>query len=139
MNLHVSPSTIATAEPNGRPDFNAFLDKTLPQLPADAAVLIPLYEAYRAAGAAMMSVFNKPRAGDDASEFIWGDIEKMNDSACAVAVKLSQLTSVSDHWRDSYLETMLSHNFFVGDDSSAALEVIAKFNALRVTETPTSH
>ncbi len=137
MNIHVSPSAAAaTIEPAGPSDFNAFLDKTLPQLPADAAALIPLYQGYRASAEAWRAVLNKPRTQGLPSDLIGDEFERANDHACAIAVKLSQLTSVPEPWSGPYLETMLSHNFFVGDGSSEALEITAKFNALRITETP---
>ena len=137
MNMHVSSSAVvATIEPAGPSDFNAFLEKDLTMLPADAAALIPLYEAYRASEVALRAVLNEPRTQRLAADLIEDEIMRADDHACAIAVKLSQLTSVPEFWSGPYLETMLSHNFFVGDDSSEALEIIAKFNALRITETP---
>ena len=136
MNMHVSPSAFATAEPIGHPGFNIFLEQYLATLPSDASALIPLYEAYRASAEALHAVLDKPRTRGLATNLIEDEIERANDHACAIAVKLSQLTSVTELWSGPYLETMLSHNFFIGDDSSESLTaVIAKAKALRISET----
>src|SRR5436190_2172999 len=96
-------------------DFSTILENSLATLPADEAVLIPLYDAYRLAAEVLMGIFNQPRAQTEALEAILeGEIERMNDHACAVAVKLSHLRSVSSCCRDSYVQTMVSHAFFTG-------------------------
>jgi hypothetical protein len=134
MNMHLLTSTaVAPAEPAGHPDFNVFLEKYLATLPSDETVLIPLYEGYRASSEALLAVLNKPKTQGLAAALIQDEIQRADDHACAIAVKLSQLTSV--YWSELYLETMLSHNFYVGGGSREALEVIAKFSALRITET----
>src|SRR5258708_8335991 len=99
MNMHVSTSTaLATIEPVGPSDFNAFLEKTLPQLPADAAALIPLYQAYRASAEALRAVINEPRTPSLAADLIGDEFERANNHACAIAEKLSRLTSVPKFW-----------------------------------------
>ncbi len=119
----------------GRP---AFLEKALAELPADEAVLIPLYEGYRAIDEALTGVRNKPRCQTPASGLIEDEQERARNYTNAIIVKLSQLTSIKSFWTELYLDTMLSHNFYTGGGATEALEVIAAFNALRVVE-PASH
>jgi hypothetical protein len=120
-------------------DFSTILEHSLATLPSDESVLIPLYEAYRASGEALMAVLNKPRTNGAAAEVLEDDIERANSYACAIAVKLSHLSSVTEFWRETYLEVMLSHVFFTGGDASDVLGVLAKATALPVTEPRTAH
>jgi hypothetical protein len=131
MNMHVSPSA---EDYVGRPGFDDFLQRQLAVLPADAAVLIPLYEGYRAIDRALSAVFNMPRA-KGARDLLEDESERASDYACAIAVKLGQLTSVPSYWTEMYLETMLSHSFYTGGNAKDAQSVITKAKALRVTET----
>jgi hypothetical protein len=118
-------------------NFETTLKRYLSSLPTDESVLIPLYEAYRAASAAMLGILNRPRVTRAAVEVIESEIERMDDRASAVAAKLSQLTSIADFWRESYLEVMLSHVFFSG--AGNASEVLAKASALPVIERETAN
>jgi hypothetical protein len=118
----------------GGRDFAALLEHELAILPSDEKTLIPLYEAYRAASAALMGILNMPRTSKDPAGIIEDEIQRMDDHACAIAVKLSHLSSIDSYWREMYLEQMLSHCFFTGGGYPDALEVIAKATALPVTE-----
>lgn len=117
-------------------DFSTILENSLASLPADAAVLIPLYEAYRAAHDVMLGVLNMPRTNGRGADILEDEIDLMSSRACAVAVKLSGLSSVDGFWQDLYLETMMSHVFFIGGDP---LEALAKASAVRVAKQETAH
>jgi hypothetical protein len=67
-------------------------------------VLIPLYEAYRAAYEALISVHNQPRVQGLAADIIESESVRVIDFACGVAVKLSQLASIKDRWREPYIK-----------------------------------
>ena len=90
-------------------------------LPLDEAVLIPLYEAYRAANDMLLAVNKQPHLQGLAAEIIASESERAADFACAVAFKLRQLSSIEDRWRERFIETMLSHAFFVGSTATEAL------------------
>jgi hypothetical protein len=117
-------------------DFNTILGQSLATLPSDASILIPLYEAYRAAHDAMLGVLNMPRTNGAGADILEDEIDLMSSRACAVAVKLSGLTTVDGFWRDLYIETMMSHVFFIGDDP---LQALAKASAVPVDEQETAH
>lgn len=106
----------------------------LDQLPDDEAVLIPLYEAYRAISEALTGEINKPRVNQTAAEMIETESERADDYACAIAEKLSRLTEVKRFWLPLYIETMLSHVFFIGDDENLALSVLAAAMALPIVD-----
>lgn len=126
MNVHISPIAITGRSPAARTP-----DEVLAEgLPADEAVLIPLYEAYRAADKAMQGIFNMPRCGNRAGDMIEEEQERARGYRNAIALKLSQLTSIKEFWTELYLETMLSHCFECGGGASEAAEVIAKFSTL---------
>ena len=104
-------------------------------LPADEAVLIPLYRAYRAASEALVGVHNQPCfANELALQMIDEEHERACDHACAVAEKLRGLTSLERSQRESYIEVMLSHLFFTGGDESDVLRTLAAAMALRIVE-----
>ena len=90
-------------------------------LPLDEAVLIPLYEAYRAANDMLLAVNKQPHVQGLAAKIIASESERAVDFACAVALKLRQLSSIECRWRDRFIETMLSHAFFVGGNAADAL------------------
>ena len=120
-------------------DFNKILELSLATLPSDEKILIPLYEAYRAAGDALMGIMNMPRISKEPAGIIEDEIERMNNLACAVAVKLEHLASIDSSWREMYLEQMLSHVFFIGGGAAGALEVVAKASVLPVTKRKIPH
>ena len=104
----------------------------LEQLPDDEALLIPLYEAYRAISKALTGVINMPRVNAAAAGMIETESERADDYACAIAEKLSRLTEVNYYWRPMYIEMMLSHVFFIDDDANLALSVLGAAMALPV-------
>lgn len=135
MNVPIKPSdAISAAQPIGRPSFDVFLKTQLAALPADEAVLLPLYAAYRGAAEALQAEFNKPRTTGLAADRLEDEIDRANDYACAIAVKLSRLKSVTKRWRGLYLETMVSHSFFIGGDATTAETAIEMAAALPVRE-----
>jgi len=56
--------------------------------------------------------------------------ERARSRAEAIAVKLSQLTSIGSFWTETTQETMVSHCFYSGGDAADALQVLAKAHAL---------
>jgi hypothetical protein len=95
--------------------------------------LIPLYEACRAMDQALQYVYNMPRSAG-AHGPISDEQERARDRAEAIAVKLSQLTSIRSFWTEIYQETMVSHCFYTGGNGADALQVLAKANALSVVD-----
>jgi hypothetical protein len=118
------------AEP--QTDFSLRMASFVGGLPADEAVLIPLYEAYRAANDTLISVHKQPHVQGVAADIIASESERVADFACAVAAKLSQLSSIKDCWRERFIETVVSHVFFVGGNASDALRVQTAASALPV-------
>jgi len=105
-------------------------------LPIDEAVLIPLYEAYRAANDTLLAVNKQPHVQGLAAEIIASESERAADFACAVALKLSQLSSIEGRWRERFIETMLSHAFFVGGNATVALSAQTAASDLPVVGEP---
>ena len=104
-------------------------------LPSDEAVLIPLYDAYRAASEALLGILNQPRVEIwGAADLIDAEIERADGCACAVATKLSRLKSIKGSQRQNFIETMLSHRLHCGFDESEVLEILAAALALPITE-----
>jgi hypothetical protein len=103
----------------------------LDELPPDEEVLIPLYEAYRAMDQALQFIYNRPRSAG-AHDLITSEQDRAHDRAEAIAVKLSQLTSIGSFWTEIYQETMVSHCYYTGGDGADALQVLAKASALPV-------
>jgi hypothetical protein len=101
-------------------------------LPADEAVLIPLYEAYRAANDTFFSLSREEHIRGMAADIIASESRRMSDFACAVAARLSQLSSIQDYWHQRFLDTLISHVFFIGGSASDALRVQAAAKALPV-------
>jgi hypothetical protein len=101
-------------------------------LPIDEAVLIPLYEAYRAANDTLVAVSKQPHVQGLAADIIASESERVADFACAVAVNLSQLSSIKDRWRQRFIETMVSHAFFVGGHAREVLSAQTAASALPV-------
>ena len=128
MNVHISPPAVASVRP--QPAIDAA------DLPLDEAVLIPLYQAYRAIDEVLQGVFNKPRTKGLAADLIEDEQERARCSTDVIAAKLSQLTSIKSFWTELYLETMLSNCFYTGGNADDALEVLAQAKRLPVTETP---
>ena len=82
MNVPIKPSdAISAAQPIGRPSFDVFLKTQLAALPADEAVLLPLYAAYRGAAEALQAEFNKPRTTGLAADRLEDEIDRANDYA----------------------------------------------------------
>ena len=102
-------------------NFSLRMASFIDGLPIDEAVLIPLYEAYRAANDTLLAVSKQPHVQGIAADIIAGESERLADFACAVAAKLSQLTSIEARWRERFIETALSHAFFIGGDAMEAL------------------
>src|SRR5271154_4078600 len=102
-------------------DFTVRMASFVDGLPIDEAVLIPLYEAYRAANDTLLAVNKQPHVQGLAAEIIASESERAADFACAVALKLGQLSSIGDRWRERFIDTMLSHAFFVGGNAADAL------------------
>jgi hypothetical protein len=113
-------------------DFSVRMASFVNGLPTEESVLIPLYEAYRAAYAALISVHNQPRVQGLAADIIESESVRVIDFACVVAVKLSQLASITDRWREPYIETMVSHVFFVGGNARDAQNALMAARALPV-------
>jgi hypothetical protein len=132
MNMHVSP-TANVESPSVGSSF-ALDVIAVQQLPADEAVLIPLYEAYRAANEALISIYNKPRVKDEACHLIGEECERISSLACAVADKLSQIKTVKSFWREMYAETLLSHVFFTGGGMKEVIKIAAAANAVKVID-----
>lgn len=120
-------------------DFNTVLERSLATLPANERVLIPLYEAYRLSSKALLGVLNQPRTPDDAVRVLEDEMDRLNDLACAVAIKLSHLPSIDEYSRESYLETMVSHVFYSGGNAADALEAMVKAGALPTTKNKHAH
>ena len=108
-------------------------------LPADEAVLIPLYEAYRAISESLTAVMNKPRCGDDAANLLQEEQDRVDAMLCSIASKLTGITSVKWFWREMYAKTLLSHAFFSGGNMNDVLQVAAEANALPVVKDDTKH
>jgi hypothetical protein len=98
-------------------------------LPADEAVLIPLYDACRAARGALMGVANQPRS-KAAAGIIDDEWERMGILCEVIGKRLAEVTSVEEFWRNMYVETRVSHVYFCGGVSSDALNVLVHANAL---------
>jgi len=113
-------------------DFSVRMASFVNGLPPDESVLIPLYEAYRAGYEALIGVHNQPRVQGLAAQIIESESLRVIDFACAVAVKLSQLASIADRWREPYIETMVSHVFFVGGNAGDAQNALTAAGALAV-------
>jgi len=109
------------AQTNFRVRMASFIDG----LPSDEAVLIPLYEAYRAAHDTLTSLSKQKQIQGMAVDIIASESSRMSDFACAVATRLSQLPSIRESWRERFLESLVSHVFFVGGSASDALRVQA--------------
>ena len=92
-------------------------------LPADEAVLIPLYEAYRAANDTLVALSKQEHIQGMAADIIASEGQRMSDFACAVAARLSQLSSIKDKWHQRFLDNLVSHVFFVGGSACDALRV----------------
>lgn len=109
-------------------------------LPSEVEVLVPLYEATRAAIEAVQGVFNKPRTYGLASSLIEDELDRLYGVETAIREKLLQASSVqSKVWLDLYLEALLSSNFLNGGDANDALAVIAKANALPIVGAKDKH
>src|SRR5271165_5477962 len=115
-----------------RTDFRLRMASFIEGLPLDEAVLIPLYEAYRAANDTLCAVNKQPHVQGLAADIIASESERVADFACAVAVKLSQLSSIKDSWRERFIETAMSHVFFVGGNAREALSARTAADALPV-------
>jgi hypothetical protein len=113
-------------------DFRFRMASFIEGLPADEAVLIPLYEAYRAANDTFFSLSKEEHIQGMAADIIASESRRMSDFACAVAARLSKLSSIRDHWHQRFLDTLISHVFFVGGNASDALRVQAAARALPV-------
>jgi hypothetical protein len=113
-------------------EFNLRMASFIEGLPPDETVLIPLYEAYRAANEAIVSVGKQPDVRGVAAEIIASEGRRAADFASAVAAKLSQLSVVEDSWRERFIETMVSHVFFVGGSAGDVVRVRAAASALPV-------
>jgi hypothetical protein len=112
-------------------DFQAFSAQFCAQLPADAAVLIPLYRSYRAlAEAALAQLWPLRERAPSVGDLIEEEFDRATNHACAIAVKLSELKSVPADWAQDYLETMVSHAVLAGEEPSELTETIAKAAAL---------
>ena len=105
-------------------------------LPADEAVLIPLYEAYRAANDMLVSLSKQDHIQGIAADIIASEGRRMSDFACAVAARLSQLSSIKDNWHQRFLDNLVSHVFFVGGSATDALRIQTAAKALRVIAEP---
>jgi hypothetical protein len=108
-------------------------------LPSREDVLIPLYAANRMALEAMQGIINQPRVGNDASAAIQERMDTLDDEMNAIVAKLGRLSSVDSFWRDTYIETMVSHAFFVGKEVNGAMQALAKANAVLVVKNKTTH
>lgn len=103
----------------------------LDNLPADEAVLIPLYEAYRRTGEALLGVLNKPRSLA-ADHLIDMEIDRTHDAMTIIASKLEKLPKINWYWREMYVETMSAYAFSIGENSNQVLNVMAKAAAVPV-------
>ena len=109
-------------------------------LPVDEAVLIPLYDAYRAANDTFASMRKQHHVQGLAADIIASESERAADFAKAVAVKLSQLSSIKESWRERFVDAAVSHVFFVGGDGVDALSIQTAARALPVVpEGVTAH
>jgi hypothetical protein len=97
------------AEP--QPDFRVRMASFIDGLPADEAVLIPLYEAYRAANDTLVALSKQEHIQGMAADIIASEGQRMSDFACAVAARLSQLSSIKDKWHQRFLDNLVSHVF----------------------------
>jgi hypothetical protein len=113
-------------------DFRFRMASFIEGLPADEAVLIPLYEAYRAANDTFFSLSKEEHIQGMAADIIASESQRMSDFACAVAARLSQLSSIKDYWHQRFLDTIVSHVFFVGGSAGDALRVQAAARTLPV-------
>jgi hypothetical protein len=113
-------------------DFRVRMASFIEGLPADEAVLIPLYEAYRAANETFFSLSKQEHIQGMAADIIASESRRMSDFACAVAARLSRLSSIKDRWHQRFLDTLVSHVFFVGGSASDALRVQAAARSLPV-------
>jgi hypothetical protein len=59
------------------------------------------------------------------------ELKRACDRAEAIAVKLSQLTSIRSFWTEIYQEPMVSHCFYTGGDGADALQILAKARPVR--------
>ena len=103
-------------------------------LPADEAVLIPLYEAYRSANDGLVSINKEPHVQGLAADIIASESARLTDFACVVGMKLCQLSSIKSRWREKLIETVVSHVFFVGGSASDALRAQTAARALPVVD-----
>jgi len=101
-------------------------------LPADEAVLIPLYEAYRAANDTLVSMGNQPHVQGLAADIIASESERAADFAKVIAGRLSQLSTIMENWRERFVDAAVSHVFFVGGDGVDALSTQKAARALPV-------
>jgi hypothetical protein len=101
-------------------------------LPADEAVLIPLYEAYRAANDTLVGMGKQPHVQGLAADIIASESERAADFAKVIAVKLSQLSTIKESWRERFVDAAVSHVFFVGGDGVDALSIQKATRALPV-------
>jgi hypothetical protein len=108
-------------------------------LPSREDILIPLYAANRMALEAMQGILNQPRVGNDASAAIQERMDTLDNEMNAIVAKLGRLSSVDSFWRDTYIETMVSHAFFVGKEGNGAMQALAKANAVEVVKNKTTH
>lgn len=108
-------------------------------LPSGEDVLIPLYFANRTALEAMQGILNQPRVGNDASAAIQERMDGLDDEMAAIVAKLGRLSSVDAFWADSYAEVLVSHAFFIGKESTGALQALAKASSVVVAKSKTTH
>lgn len=102
-------------------------------------VLIPLYAANRAAYEAMQGIINQPRVGSAANSAIEARLEMLEAEMTAIVARLGRLSSIDSFWRDTYIETMVSHAFLLGKEANGAMQVLAKANAVEVVKNKTTH
>lgn len=108
-------------------------------LASSEAVLIPLYLANRMAYESMQGVLNQPRVGQAAMVAIQERMEFLDAEMAAIVARLGRLSTVDSYWRDTYIETMVSHAFFVGKEANGAMQALAKANAVEVVRDKTTH
>lgn len=112
-----------------------FQRKRVSKLPDDPGVLVPLYDAFRAAIDGLVSVLNEPRVSQwcedqTAMTLIEAEVEKLQEAASAVIGRLKEITYLNGCDPNEYLRVLTSDAFFCGDGAEGTLAAIAKTNAL---------
>jgi hypothetical protein len=105
-------------------------------LPHDEAILIPLYQTFRAISDAGQLFYNMPRTSDDAADLIEEEIQRADSLACAIAERLRALPSVKSFWQELLAEVLISHDFFTGANMNDVLNTAAYVSALPIDAAP---